>query len=78
MKRKVDLVTLDLRMPGMDGVAVLKSIKDYDPRIEVLIITGYGAGAHGNADDLVQLGARSYHTKPFNDPQYDDGNRSRH
>lgn len=68
-KRKVDLVTLDLRMPGMDGVAVLKSIKEYDPRIEVLIITGYGAGAHGNADDLVQLGARSYHTKPFNVPQ---------
>jgi|GEM_PF-2553451 len=68
-KRKVDLVTLDLRMPGMDGVAVLKSIKEYDPRIEVMIITGYGAGAHGSAADLIRLGAHSYHTKPFNVPQ---------
>lgn len=68
-KRKVDLVTLDLRMPGMDGVAVLKSIKEYDPRIEVMIITGYGAGAHGSAADLIRLGASSYQTKPFNVPQ---------
>lgn len=68
-KRKVDLVTLDLRMPGMDGVAVLKSIKEYNPHIEVMIITGYGSGAHGSAADLVQLGASSYHTKPFNVPQ---------
>ncbi|WDT80394.1 MAG: response regulator [Candidatus Manganitrophus sp.] len=68
-KRKVDLVTLDLRMPGMDGVAVLKSIKEYNPHIEVMIITGYGAGIHGSAADLVRLGARSYYTKPFNVPQ---------
>lgn len=61
-KRKVDLVTLDLRMPGMDGLAVLKSIKEYNPRIEVMIITGYGAES---AADLVRLGARSYYTKPF-------------
>lgn len=68
-KRKVDLVTLDLRMPGMDGIAVLKSIKEYDPRIEVMIITGYGAGSHAGAADLIRLGANSYHTKPFNVPQ---------
>lgn len=68
-KRKVDLVTLDLRMPGMDGVAVLKSIKEYNPHIEVMIITGYGAGIHGSAADMVRLGARSYYTKPFNVPQ---------
>lgn len=68
-KRKVDLVTLDLRMPGMDGVAVLKSIKEYNPHIEVMIITGYGSGPQGSAADLVQLGASSYHTKPFDVPQ---------
>jgi CheY-like chemotaxis protein len=65
-KRKVDLVTLDLRMPGMDGIAVLKSIKEYNPHIEVVVITGHGA--RGSAADLVQLGASSYHTKPFNIP----------
>lgn len=63
-KRKVDLVTLDLKMPGMDGIAVLKSIKEYNPRIEVLVITGHGT--RKNAAELVQLGACGYQTKPFN------------
>ncbi|MBI3802467.1 MAG: response regulator [Nitrospirae bacterium] len=68
-KLKVDLVTLDLRMPRMDGIAVLKSIKKYNPHIEVMIITGHGGETHGSAADLVHLGASSYHTKPFNAPQ---------
>ncbi len=63
-KRKVDLVTLDLKMPGMDGIAVLKSIKEYNPRIEVLVITGHGT--RKSAVELVQLGACGYQTKPFN------------
>ena len=36
-------MTLDLRMPGMGGIAVLEAIKKVDPEIEVLIITGYGS-----------------------------------
>ncbi|WDT82989.1 MAG: response regulator (plasmid) [Candidatus Manganitrophus sp.] len=57
------MVTLDLRMPGMDGLAVLRAIKTYDSQIEVLIITGYGTIK--NAIELVRLGACVYLTKPF-------------
>jgi DNA-binding NtrC family response regulator len=63
-KQRVDLVTLDLKMPGMDGLAVLKAIKEYDRHIEVLIITGHGT--EKIAVDLVRLGACAYQTKPFN------------
>jgi CheY-like chemotaxis protein len=68
-KNKIDLVTLDMRMPGMDGVAVLKTIKQYNPNIEVMIITGHGPGVYGSAADLIQLGARGYYTKPFDAPE---------
>lgn len=47
----------------MDGLAVLRAIKTYDPQIEVLIITGYGTIK--NAIELVRLGACGYLTKPF-------------
>src|SRR5262245_40434258 len=39
----MDLVTLDLRMPGLGGIAVLERIKKIDPEVEALIITGYGS-----------------------------------
>ena len=42
-REPVDLVTLDLRMPGMNGIAVLEQIKRYDPEIEAIILTGYGS-----------------------------------
>lgn len=66
-EHRIDLVTLDLRMPGMDGTSVLKSIKEYNPRIDVMIITGYGSGADGA--DLFKLGASGYHAKPFDPPR---------
>ena len=59
----VDLVTLDLRMPGLGGIAVLERIKKLDPEIEALIITGYGS-----LDTAIQ-GLRNhafdYISKPF-------------
>jgi DNA-binding NtrC family response regulator len=59
----IDLVTLDLKMPGMDGAAVLKAIKEVDPNIPVLIITGHGTLR--DAIELVRLGACGYLMKPF-------------
>ena len=66
-ERKIDLVTLDLRMPQMDGMVVLMAIKKYDPQIEVLIITGYATLE--NAVELVRLGACGYLVKPFQVPR---------
>ncbi len=42
---KFDVVVLDLKLPGMDGVAVLKSIKKEYPQVPVLMITGHGSVA---------------------------------
>ena len=39
----IDVVTLDLKMPGMTGINVLANVKQYDPDIEAIIITGYGS-----------------------------------
>ncbi len=42
-KRPCDLVIADIRMPGMDGIALLQEVKAFDPSIEVVMMTGYGA-----------------------------------
>ncbi len=58
-----DLVLLDIWLPGMDGIEVLKTIKTYHPEIEVLIMSG-----HGTIDTAVKatkLGAFDFIEKPF-------------
>ncbi|MCX7172375.1 MAG: response regulator [Proteobacteria bacterium] len=58
----VDVVLLDLRMPGMDGISVLKTIKEKWPEIEVVVITGYPSIE--TAKEAIQLGAYDYLAKP--------------
>src|SRR2546425_12728639 len=63
----VDVMTLDLKMPGMGGIGVLERAKQLDPDLEVLIITGYGS-----LDTAVQglrLRAFDYLSKPFDSAQ---------
>src|SRR5690606_26744561 len=58
-----DLVILDVRMPGMDGMETLKEMRKVRPHLVVLIIT-----AHGNnqlAVEAMRLGAYDYFNKPF-------------
>ena len=58
-----DLVITDLRMPGSDGLEVVRVCKETSPETEVIVIT-----AHGSVDTAVQamkLGAHDYVTKPF-------------
>ncbi len=62
-RRPADVVLLDLRMPGMDGMAVLKTIKQRWPETEVVIITGYPNVE--TAKEAVRLGAYDYLAKPI-------------
>jgi DNA-binding NtrC family response regulator len=57
-----DVVLLDLRMPDIDGMDVLKTIKNRWPDCEVVVITGYPSIE--SAKQAVKLGAFDYLTKP--------------
>ncbi len=63
-KEKIDLVTLDLKMPGLSGLDTLKEIKRSKPEVEIIIITGYGTLA--NAQEAIRYGAGDFISKPFN------------
>lgn len=62
-KKNFDLVLTDLRMPDMNGIDVLKKIKEVWPDIEVIVITGYGTIK--SAIDAIRYGAYDYVEKPF-------------
>lgn len=57
-----DVVLLDVRMPGADGMSVLRSLKERWPDSEVVIITGYPSVE--SAKEAVRLGAYEYLAKP--------------
>jgi DNA-binding NtrC family response regulator len=59
-----DVVTLDLNMPGLSGIDVLKEIKKLKPNMEIIVITGYGTLA--NAQEAIRFGAGDFISKPFN------------
>jgi signal transduction histidine kinase len=63
-EKPIDLVTLDLKMPGITGIDVLKEIKRINPNIEVIIVTGYGTLK--TATEAMKYGVNSYITKPYN------------
>ena len=63
-REKIDLVTLDLKMPGISGIDVLKEINKLNADIEVVIITGYGTLT--NAVEAIRYGAVDFISKPFN------------
>lgn len=58
-----DVVLLDLRMPGLDGMTVLKTIKEKWPESEVIVITGYPSIE--SAKEALRLGAYDYISKPI-------------
>jgi len=58
-----DLILLDLLMPGLDGIEVLKAIKKIDPQALIIIITAYASVESAIA--AMKLGAFDYIQKPF-------------
>lgn len=60
--RPFDVVVLDVRMPGMDGLEVLKAIKTRWPLVEVILLTGHASVESGLQG--MQLGAFDYVMKP--------------
>ena len=61
--QRYDIVLLDLRMPGMDGMSVLRTMKRRWPESEVIVITGYPSV--DTAKEAIRLGACDYLAKPL-------------
>ena len=69
-QQSYDLVLLDLKMPGMDGIDVLRRLRELSPKTAVVLLT-----AHGNVEsavDAMKLGAVDFLQKPFAPQQIRD------
>jgi len=64
---EMDVLTLDLKMPGMNGIETLKEIRMLSPDVMVIIITGYGTLK--TAIEAIRYGVFDYIPKPFNVPE---------
>ncbi len=62
-RAKPDLVTLDINMPKMDGVQVLKELRSLDPRVTVIMITS--VEQKHIVHEALKFGAKDYIVKPF-------------
>lgn len=58
-----DLITMDITMPEMDGIAALKEIKAIDPNAKVIMCSAMGQQAM--VIDAIQAGAKDFIVKPF-------------
>jgi excisionase family DNA binding protein len=62
-----DLMIADLRMPGMDGLTLIREVKQINANLPIIIITGFST--ESSAIEAVNLGVAGYLTKPFRVPQ---------
>lgn len=65
--KSIDLVFLDINLPGMKGIEVLEKIKNIEESLPVIMLTGYGEIK--SAVDSMKKGAFNYLTKPFNNDE---------
>ncbi len=66
-KNSVDLITLDLKMPGLSGMDVLERIRKSDPDVMVIIVTGYGT--FKSVVEAIRFSVFDYISKPFSVPE---------
>src|SRR5256885_14110333 len=62
-EKQPDTIVMDIRMPGMTGIEGLRRIRQIDPHLSVIMLTGFGALE--TAKEAVRLGANDYISKPF-------------
>jgi DNA-binding NtrC family response regulator len=62
-ERRADLVMVDLRMPDLGGLDVLRAIREIDPRCQAVLMTGYASVE--TAVEAIKLGATDYLSKPL-------------
>ena len=69
-KNRIDVALLDIRMPGINGIDLLKKIKDIDSDIQVVMVTGHAT--IDTAVEAMRLGAFDYIYKPFDKDRLDE------
>jgi signal transduction histidine kinase len=62
-EKQPDTIVMDIRMPGMTGIDGLRKIREIDPHLSVIMLTGFGALE--TAQEALRLGANDYISKPF-------------
>ena len=62
-QKKYDVIIVDLMMPGLNGMDLLKSLKSISPAVQVIMITGYPTMK--NTLQAMQIGAFDFLPKPF-------------
>jgi DNA-binding NtrC family response regulator len=65
-KTAYQLVLADIKMPGIDGLEMLRQIKELDENIVVIVMTGYSSLE--TAIKAIKYNSHNYLTKPFDDP----------
>jgi two-component system, sensor histidine kinase and response regulator len=62
-EKRPDTIVMDIRMPGVTGIDGLRMIREIDPHLSVIMLTGFGA--LDTAKEALRLGANDYISKPF-------------
>jgi two-component system response regulator CpxR len=71
-----EVMIIDLKMPGIDGMEILKQVKATRPGIEVIVLTGHGSEA--DRKQCMQLGAFAYMQKPVDIDELSDTLKKAH
>ena len=60
---RFDVIIVDLKLPDMDGVSLIKAVRQFDPFVKVIVMTAYGSPEAES--EVKKLGVDAYVTKPF-------------